>query len=483
MTNLIAECEYGKISGEQDGAVVIWRGIPYAKAPVGDLRYAPPQKPISWQGVLNAVQFGPAALQPIQGLTMDEDCLYLNIWSPGADDHRRPVLVWIHGGGFMVGAGSDPAFDGKSFAEKGDLVVVTINYRLGAMGFLYFDERNSSDFQGSGNLGIQDQIAALEWVQQNIEAFGGDPNQVTIFGESAGGRSVGIHLSLPQSKGLFHRAIIQSGMISNYRSISDAARITNEIIQKLQISADDLQKLMMIPAEQIMKASPLLKPAVGLEPTFEGSFFATMPLAAAAEGFNRDIPVIIGTTQHEVTPNMDPEWAGNSDAALLVLFEKRVGTALKQAVPFYSEKYRQDPSLLHQLARLLTFHDFNVPAIKLAENRNLHQAPTWVYRFDWTSEATGGFAFHGIEVPFVFNNLDTPRAKQYTGASPDAQVVANQIHAGWIAFARTGNPNTLGLPAWSPYSSTGRETMLFNVESKLEFDPNQDERELWGKVK
>ncbi|WP_019636480.1 carboxylesterase/lipase family protein [Paenibacillus fonticola] len=480
MVNLIAECAYGKLKGEQNGAVICWKGIPYAKAPLRDLRYAPPQEPEPWQGVRDATEYGFASLQPIKGKVMDEDCLSLNIWSPGADHRRRPVLVWIHGGGFMVGAGSDPMFDGKSFAEKGDLVVVTINYRLGAMGFLYLDEWGGTAFQDSGNLGILDQIAALKWVQQNISPFGGDPNQVTIFGESAGGRSVGLHLALPQSKGLFHRAIIQSGMISTYRSKSDASRITNEILKKLQISADHLYTLRTIPAEQILEAVPPLRPAVGLEPTFEGNFFAKMPLAAAADGFNKDIPVIIGTTQHEVTPNMDPEWAGKSDEELLALFKQRVGDVLQQAVSFYSTKYDQDPSLLHQLARLLTFHDFNIPAIKLAEHRNLHQAPTWVYRFDWTSEAAGGFAFHGIEVPFVFNNLDASKA--FTGTASESQAVADQIHAAWIAFAKTGSPNGPGLPVWSPYSSEERETMLFNKESKLARDPNSDEREFWEQV-
>ncbi len=474
MSKRIVDSAYGTLRGEMNGEISVWKGIPYAKPPVGDNRYRPPQRPDSWSGIREATQFGPSAIQPFASGETSEDCLYLNVWSPGADSRRRPVMVWFHGGGFTVGSGSDPVFDGTSFASEGDVVVVTVNYRLGIMGFLYLDEAGGDAYAASGNYGILDQIAALEWVRANIEAFGGDPDRITIFGESAGARSVGLLLSLPQAEGLFHQAIIQSGMITTYRSRQDAVRITDDVLKKLGIGRQELSKLRERTAAELLAAAPPFGPHVGLEPTIDGNFLPDLPLARIAEGCAKHIPIMIGTNRHEIMPGFDPRWREKTDEELMHIFAERVGPSFENASSFYLDKYAGEPSLQHRLAHLLTYRDFVVPAVQLAEVQDSYRAKTWVYRFDYESN---GFATHGLELPFVFHNLRAPSAERITGDFASKELLADKMHQAWIAFARTGSPG------WPSYTAEKRETMIFDIESGVEQDPLSDERQMWATCK
>lgn len=475
----VVATRYGKVGGMKVGNVYCWKGVPYARPPLGRLRFRPPEPPEPWSGVRDATKFGPSAPQTwdTDGVPQSEDCLYLNIWSPGADNRRRPVMVWFHGGGFMVGSGSDPRTDGASFAEQGDLVLVTVNYRLAALGFLYLGHLDE-EYAVSGNSGFLDQIAALKWVRDNIEAFGGDPERVTIFGQSAGARSIGLHLAAPGSRGLFRQAIIQSGMLGSYRSVEQAVEITDRVLHRLQISAKELHRLHEVTVEQIIAASPPVRPEVGLEATVDGLVIPRPPMEALAAGASQDIPVMMGTTLHEITPTFDPMWKDMSDEQLLDLFRSKFASDWPKVSGYYLNRNPEEP-LIHRLARMATFQQYHLAAIRLAEIRERQGHPIRIYRFDRTSQALGGLAPHGLEVPFVFNNIHVPKVRHIIEDTPDTRTLAMRMHRAWIAFAHSGNPNADGLPEWPAYRPDERAVMLWNAECRVAPDPDSEERRLW----
>lgn len=485
MSHTIVDTKYGQIKGTAANGVSAWKGIPYAKAPVGNLRFRAPEPLEPWEGVYDGTKFGPASLQPINEMTgyldnreleMSEDCLYLNVWSPAADDKRRPVMVWIHGGAFMNGTGSSSVYDGISFAENGDVVTVTINYRLGVMGFLHLDEINEA-YAGSGNCGILDQIAALKWVKENIEAFGGDPNRITIFGESAGAMSVGTLLATPSAKGLFNQAILQSGAARIGLQSKVATNVAKEILANLGIDASDLSALAEIPAEEIMDAAKHITP-MALAPVIDGHIIPEQPEAAIAKGASKDIPILIGTTkdEHRFFTFFDPTWKEMDEEETA----SQVKEELQELPVTIKSHFLKQPLTQELFESVMGFHTFTFPAIKLAEKQIEHGAPVWMYRFDWRSPAFGGglMSCHTMEIPFVFNNTDKPRMENLVGDSPDEDV-AKQVHQAWIAFAHHGNPNTSVLPEWEAYDMENRTTMLLNTESTVVHDPDQEDRLLW----
>src|SRR5690625_46310 len=277
MTNTVVDTEYGQVIGRRIDGVSVWKGIHYAKAPVGRLRFRPPQPPEPWAGIHDATMSGPVAIQPIKEIMtfldneharMSEDCLNLNIWSPEAYEKRRPVMVWIHGGAFMRGSGSSGTYDGTSVSANGDVVVVTFNYRLGVMGFLHLDDIND-EYTSSGNCGILDQVAALKWVKENIDSFGGDPNRITVFGESAGAISIGTLLAIQIGRGLFNQAILQSGAARNVLKSETAARVAKKVLGNLGMDSKDLSALEEIPADKILKAAEHIPP-MALGPVIDG---------------------------------------------------------------------------------------------------------------------------------------------------------------------------------------------------------------------
>lgn len=490
MSATIVESAYGKVKGEQVDGVYAWKGIPYAKPPVGALRFRAPEKPESWTGVRDATEFGPIAPQPSTDImkflgndveNTSEDCLNLNVWTPGADDKRRPVMVWIHGGAYIAGSGSGGSYDGASFAEQGDVVVVTINYRLGIMGFLHLRVIGGEKYATSGNCGIQDQVAALQWVQDNIAAFGGDPNRVTIFGESAGAMSVGVLLALPAAKGLFNQAILQSGAASNALSSEQATKVAHRLLTSLDVKADGLAKLEEMPIEKLIEASALL-PQMSLGPVIDGASVPENPETALANGAAKDVPILIGTNKDEfrLYTFFDPIWKDPDTKVIENHFQETFGSKWPVISTFIdTEKLSQT-----LFDNLLTMHIFTFPALKLAEQQAKQGAPVWMYRFDWQSPAYNGElkACHAMEIPFVWNTINKPGTANLTGDSPDRQKVSNQMHQAWISFARNGDPNTKGNTTWPEYNLENRETMIFNTDTKVERDPSGEFRVNWEKA-
>lgn len=489
MSKTIIETAYGKVKGEQVDGVYVWKGIPYAKPPLKSLRFRAPEKPESWTGIRDATQFGPVASQPATDVmkflgnevtNTSEDCLNLNIWTPGADDKGRPVMVWIHGGAFISGSGSSSSYDGVSFAQQGDVVVVTINYRLGIMGFLHLGEIGGEEYATSGNCGIHDQVAALQWIQENIAAFGGDPNRVTIFGESAGAMSIGVLLALPAAKGLFNQAILQSGAARNALSSAEAIKVANRLLASLNVKADELSKLEEIPVEKLIEVSALL-PQMSLGPVIDGVSLLEQPEKALANGAAKDIPILIGTNKDEyrLFTFFDPVWKDPDGEVLSSIFQRTFG----ENWPAISNSFGTDKLSQTLYDDLMTMHVFTFPALKLAEYQAKQGAPVWMYRFNWQSPAyNGGLkACHAMEIPFVWNTINKPGTANLTGDSPDRQQVSDQMHQAWIAFARNDNPNTPEIPKWPDYDLNNRDTMTFNNENKVESDPSGELREMWEK--
>lgn len=491
MSNLIVESTYGKLRGEQIDGVCVWKGIPFAKPPVGPLRFRAPELPESWEGVRDATSFSPVAPQSQREImeffgndvsNVNEDCLYLNVWSPAADHKKRPVMVWIHGGAFVSGSGSSHWYDGASFADQGDVVVVTINYRLGVLGFLHLGEIGGEEYATSGNCGILDQVAALQWVQENISKFGGDPNNVTIFGESAGAMSVGVLLGFPSAQGLFNKAILQSGAAANAHPAATATKVAGHLLAALQVDPTNLSKLEELPVETLLQAADLL-PSMSLGPVVDGISLPKPPEQAIAEGSAKDVAILIGTNKDEfnIFTVFDPEWKNTDETKVRALFEKTFGPL----VPVLSHQFAENQPLTQELFnKIVTITIFTHPAQKLAELQANQGAPVWMYRFDWETPVFNGAlkATHALEIPFIWNTLDTTGTENFTGSSPKRQIVANQMHQAWINFARNGNPNTDDLPEWPAYDLNQRPTMIFNEECNVVNDPNHEERVKWEQI-
>src|SRR5712692_10114291 len=494
MSSTLVETQYGKVQGVQEDAVSSWKGIPYAEPPLGALRFRPPQPPETWPGIRQATQFGPVAMQSsaIEKLTgrrlsMSEDCLTLNIWSPGADDQHRPVLVWLHGGGWLIGSGS--FHDGTSLATLGDVVVVTLNYRLGLFGFLHLAEVGGEAYAASGNCGILDQVAALQWVQDNIAAFGGDPHRVTVFGESAGAMSIGTLLALPAAQGLFQRAILPSGAVGPVKSNTEATTMARNFLKILDVSPQTLSTLEQMSAERLVEAASALPDwrgttgsgdTIHFAPVIDGVIQPRPPLQALASGEAKHIPLVIGTTKDECFfyPFADPTWREADEEVLIQRCKHLVGAAWPDVSPFYLQGQPGGQPLLKQLLSLLTFDQFTFPSIQLAEAQAKQGAPVWAYRFDWYSPVFGGAA-HTLDSIFVWNLLENPTARQMTGDAPERLQLAQQMQQAWIAFARHGDPNTPELPNWPSYDPEERATMLFDRESAIQNDPNAEARQIW----
>ncbi len=487
MTATLVTTRYGQVQGVQIDEVSVWKGIPYAKAPLGSLRFRAPQPPVAWDGIFDATKFGPSAIQPPSQIMSflgsgtdetDEDCLNLNIWSPKADGQRRPVMVWIHGGAFMNGSGSSTGYDGTSFALEGDVVVVTVNYRLGVMGFLHLAEVGGGAYASSGNCGILDQVAALKWIKENIEAFGGDPNNITIFGESAGAMSIGILLAIPSAKGLFNKAILQSGAARNVLSSRTATRVANGFLATLGIEANELSKLEELPIESLLDAAKNIPP-MALGPVLDGVIIPEHPEELIAQGASKDIAILIGTNKDEyrLFTFFDPTWKNLDAEGIELRFKQSLRSIWPEISSNYVNQVELDQTLFEQL---MSFNVFTYPAISLAEQHLANGAPVWMYRFDWETPILnrGLKSCHALEIPFVWNQIHKPEVKTLLGSSPD-QNLAKQMHKSWIAFARNGNPNTEEVPNWASYDLENRTTMVFNEESKAISDPNKEQRLLW----
>jgi para-nitrobenzyl esterase len=497
----------GRLRGVWRGDYWSFSGIPYARAPIGSLRWRPPVPADTWVEVRDASTFGPIAPQSaaVPGITSpsdpeasephSEDCLFLNVWtpglptSPGAGGEGRPVLFFIHGGGFTSGSGSVFLYRGGNLVRNGDAVVVTINYRLGALGFL--GHRDLGDPEGLvGNWGIQDQVAALGWVQENIAAFGGDPDNVTVFGESAGGFSVATLLGAPAARGLFRRAIVQSGG-PHVHTVEDAERAAGRLAAVLGVARCDRRSLEPIPASELVAATEEVgrrRPDPGAMPlpylpVVDGAFLPEHPLAAVATGSADGIDLMIGTNRDELT------LFGLGNPSLMALDEEGMRRWVANAVPDMNGEEVVDSYRDARVARgesveptaiwVATGTDivFRWPSLQLAAAHEARGARVHVYLFDWESPAFGGIlgACHALELPFVFGAVDVPVVRVFSGGGRAVETLSAQMQTAWLSFAADGRPGHDGIGDWAPWDPMRRATMVFGAETCLIDAPRDEE--------
>ena len=491
----------GAVRGTDDNGVQRYGGIPYAAPPVGEQRWRPPVKAQPWTGERDATSFGATAHQNADMLSMllgldpeprSEDCLFLNVWTPAADDGRRPVMVWIHGGAFMIGSGSMPLYDGSTLVRRGDVVVVTLNYRLGELGFLELGAVDAA-YEGSGNIGLLDQVAALEWVRDNIAAFGGDPDCVTIFGESAGGMSVSALLAMPAARGLFHRAIAQSGAGQGVASRADADRVAAAYLDRHGVST--ITELLALTPDQLMEeqaamfAELITDPdsmlssgdamsAMPFRPSIDGTVIPTSIESALRSGSAADVPLLTGTNADEwkLFDMMD---TATVDDAELVRRLQALSPDGHKALAAYREAH-PELDAKHLFSAFMTDVAFRIPAIGLLEAQRAVTDQVWSYWFTWPTPAMGGAlgCCHALEVPFVFDVVDDPKLALFVGAEAPTGL-ADQMQDAWLAFARTGRPGTTDLPDWPSYDVERRATMEFGSTCRVVVDPGAGVLDFW----
>ncbi|MGO9344749.1 MAG: carboxylesterase/lipase family protein [Acidimicrobiales bacterium] len=499
----------GDLRGVEEAGLWIFRGVPYAADPSRHRRWRRPEPPSSWSGVRESAHFGPIAPQPppvpgmsIRGDPTDsaEDCLSLNVWTPGLDDARRPVLVWIHGGGFTSGSGSSLLYRGERLALMGDVVVVTINYRLGALGFLAHP-RLAEPEGGWGNWGLLDQIAALDWVRENIAEFGGDPDNVTVFGESAGAMSISALLASSAATRLFHKAIIQSGP-PTCGSSAWGQRRTAKFLAKLAESGHSIAGPDASPDRYLLEGVPpekLVTAAQRLEPEGEGLPLAFMPVVddgvvtgrpadVIRKGNERRIPLIIGTNRDECTFFVlgDQRAAGMDE----VLLARRVAaiSSAELAGPLVSVYRRarsergEEAGPLAIWTAITTDLVFRLPSLSFAEALADKGAQVFAYLFTWTSPFLGGIlgSAHALEIPFVFGSVAHRAVQPYSGSGPAAIALSDAMIRSWSAFASSGDPSCDELGQWHEYDAVQRHTMVLGEHSAVEQDPRGEEREAWS---
>jgi para-nitrobenzyl esterase len=496
------ETAAGKVRGTLNRGVHAFKGIPYGASTAGANRFMPPVKPQPWSGVREATRFGHQAPQnmrftdvlapqadPSEGF--DEECLVLNVWTPGVNDGRkRPVMFWIHGGGFAQESGSWPWIDGAALARRGDVVVITINHRLNIFGYLHLGDIGGEKYSSSGNAGMLDIVAALEWVRDNVAQFGGDPGNVMIFGESGGGAKVCTLLAMPAAKGLYHRAAIQSGSWLRGVPRADATATARAVLAELGLSVLQVDELQRVPVQKLLslKAGAMvpLPPRrgalrMGFSPVVDGKILPQHPFDPVATPLSADIPLLVGCTREEATlfylrdeSVFSLDEAGLRSRVLEMLEEpaaSRILDAYRKAHPGASPS---DLFLLIASDRLARRDSVRLAERKVAQGR----APVYMYLFTWRSPALNGRlrAPHTVEIPFVFDNTDIPSVMT---KSPTAKSLAQKTSSAWIAFARSGDPNHPGLPKWPAYDASERATMVFDTLCRIENDPGSAERRAW----
>jgi para-nitrobenzyl esterase len=497
-----AQTVFGRVRGADLGGIKTFKGIPYGASTAGRNRFMPPRDPIAWTGVRDALEYGPSAPQREPGVQAapgqlsvasaglpreSEDCLVLNVWTPGiADGGQRPVMVWCHGGAFSGGSGSAPGTDGTNLAKRGDVVVVSVNHRLNVLGFTYLGDLGAAagdpELALSGGAGMLDIVHALKWVRANIAELGGDPSNVTVFGQSGGGRKVAALLAMPSAKGLFHRAIIESGATIKLVEREQGMRVARELATSLRLSGPSSSDLQAVPLDRLLRAyfetvrrMDVDQTTMGFSPVVDGTAIAGHPFHPTASAVSADVPLIIGSTRTELTSQTDAAAFGLDEAAMRARIESLVGTASGEIIDVYRKASPgATPSDLYFL--IASDHRYTAPVLKIAERRAaLGQGPVYLYYFRWESPYEGGRfkSPHTIEIPFVFDNVASSRL---TADAPDAPVLADKVSDAWIAFAHTGDPNTPALPRWPAFDAGKRQTMVFDNESTVVDDPIREQR-------
>jgi para-nitrobenzyl esterase len=511
LTDPIVETAGGKLRGSTQAGIFAFKGIPYGASTGGSNRFQPPRPAEPWAGVRDALALGGRAPQwqgaptrrpgmatllgPVDTSPETEDCLSLHVWTPGLDGAKRPVMVWLHGGAFHFGSANRAVTDGANLARRGDVVVVAANHRLNILGHFDLSGIGGERYGHSGNAGVLDLVAALEWVRGNIDRFGGDPGNVTIFGESGGGGKVSVLLAMSAARGLFHRAIIQSGASVRVSTRERAAALAEAVLQQLGVTRNSIDRLQTIPIEQLVAAITPAKRAVGraelplldrydFGPVVDGHDLPQQPCDAAPAAFSDDIPLLIGDTKDESTRFLaddDAVWNRTlTEAELRSRLAAIAGGAADRLVDLYRTRDpRGNPAEL--LIAALTHGQFWVRSALFAERKAARRAPVYLYSLAWETPAFEGRlkAPHALDLPFVFDNTEVAEA---TAGAAGARDLAATMSAAWIAFARAGNPATAGLPDWPAYTPEGRTVMVFDRECRTVTDPDRDARLLWGRI-
>jgi len=488
----VVETNSGKVRGVIQGGTHIFRGIPYGASTAGSNRFMPPRKPAPWAGVREAFQNGPTAPQlsgPENSLILNhkapavqgEDCLVINVFTPGLNDGRnRPVMVWLHGGGFAGGAGSAHSFDGNFLAHSGDVVVVSVNHRLNIFGYLYLGDLGGEKYADSGNAGLLDIVAVLEWVRDNITHFGGNPGNVALFGQSGGGLKISTLLAMPPANGLFHKAIVESGSALKGIPREEATKTTQRILAKLNLQSNQVDELQKLPVDRLLSAIDNRGAAPGtapfnIAPVVDGRALTNDPFDPTAPEISANVPLIIGSVNTEgtfFTPPDSPLFSLD-EAGMRTRLTPKFGDATDKLINLYrKEMPSASPSQIYFL-----INAFPSAAITQAERKVAQaKAPVYMYLFTWETPVEGGrrHSPHTVELPFVFNNV--AEQPEEVGNGPELQPLADKVSGAWTAFARTGNPSVAGTPKWLAYSAKERATMIINNEWKLVNDPRHDAR-------
>ncbi len=505
--DIVVETASGKVRGGIERGVAVFKGIPYAAPPLGPLRFRPPRQIEPWAGVREATAYGSMAVQSTNVFALPpdlleiftlagrqklgEDCLYLNVWSSGLGGAKRPVLFWCHGGAFITGSGSSPWSDGANLCRADDVVVVSFNHRLGALGYLHLEDIAGDDFAGAGLAGVMDIVAALEWVRDNIAAFGGDPGNVTIFGESGGGAKVSVLMALPGARGLFHKAIIQSGPAVQMADRTDGTNTARQVLAHLGLEPAQAGELRKLPAARLLEAQGAVLAGIahsstadrrrlGFNPVIDGKVFPGGPFAPAAPAVSADVPLMIGSNKDEMTLFIghQPWVAGATFENLPEGLAPYLGARTAEVIAAYR---RAQPQKQADEIAISVVSDLGIRSLSLQiAERKLAQkmAPVFVYLFAWETPVLGGRlrSCHTLEIPFVFDNAETAAL---TGEDPARLALARRMSRAWLAFARHGRPDHAGLPTWPAYSTTDRATMVFDTTCRVENDPNGPERRVW----
>jgi para-nitrobenzyl esterase len=494
--DLIVQTKQGKIEGQPSKSAYSFLGIHYGADTGGKNRFLPPKPPESWSGVKKADQMGNRCPQPainmpgemgtvlsFSDLPISEDCLVLNVFTPHVHDHaKRAVMVWLHGGGFFLGSGGDKYYEGSNLAGKNDVVVVTLNHRLGAFGYLFLGNEAGPDYSSSELAGMLDIVQALHWVKDNIAQFGGDPDNVTIFGQSGGGGKVCTLTAMPAAQGLFHKAIVESGASVHLGSIADATATRDKLLALLNMKSVDMDKLRSLSTQDLNTASAKAG-LLAWMPVVDGKIVPYSPFDPVASPLSSQVPIMVGSTKDEATNVFltDPTWQIMSDADLLKRVSASVGG---ERAPKVIEMYRSaapNDKPMHLWTSIVTDQMFTHNSIVLAERKVAqHAAPVYMYKINWDSPVLGGKlrSPHAVELPFVFDNVDVSAG--LVGAGPAQNQMAELMSRSFAAFARTGNPNVEGYPHWPAYTLDKRETFIYDIPPRVVSDPNNTYRAYWA---